>query len=1107
MKNFKLSFKSAVRIILAAALLTFLMAVCDNFLKGADLKEELDRTIAFNNAKDISISISCKEEVGSVFPQASYQTKVGYSFEVQFILNEDDYVIKDPSTIFEAVGLNKQSRADCVKFTIKEQSKEDKKNSLYKADVKILKYADDIMIQPVCLPLPYVNTVEPSVDSGYAAANTPITIDFNMNIENSNVLKKLKLSAGDNPDISACFAAPRLSQDKKSVIIDPNPKELKNYITKEIKAAFVEFEVNLEDEVLITVEGVELPLAELSEKVFTVRYKPETESIAPKNYGFFVTTEKFDVTEAAAFTGQKLSLESLDPDSFDDETILQNRSNGSLYIYGKYFDEDSGVKTITLTERRINAKNGEEVNEEAISSELYTARNTTFVKDSIGNTEFCIKYDIQSEDGAILLTLSAEDACGNTSESENKEVVVIKDSGMDLSELELENTLSNLTTVYFYEKRTEINEDTGNETLYIEFDNDDYVNPGFKNRKVVYKNLIIPTDQLSFVVEYKDASENTVSVPLVLDKEENLAYWMHPITYEEYEFPVTDYKWKASLNLTEDMLAERQIKLIVTDDAGNVTEKMFSFPSQPKVSRWEYRDAANYFYFANRGSNDKLYLTSCKNENGDTYSYTAAENVLPVQGRATSGYTYTANCLRGGLYGKATDPFTESDFSNLEVLDDVTVTGISYNLSEEELGYTDVTISIAEDSWDSYEDIYYLCSGFSDVKDAVHFEKGTTSSTFTTATSYLFSANTYDFYYVTIFGVKGNSMTAGLKISPKVSDLSFDNIPPELYSYSPSYNSNSYITVAQKLNNDLKFSSVIACCANDSMSGLDYMTVKISDDKEIKYYADKYYYDGYFIIPYYDLKTSGSYQITVYDKAGNCNSQELSIKFMETPVTSYNDRNYIYGFKTKPLPEERTRWNYVFYEWKNGDWEEVFNYYNDYASASTNYNSLFSSVPVQKYCNWVESNTLYKVIVKFEDKDLKNYAATYPEYFFSGIVSDDDTPGATSGNRKCTANVSGGTYDYIIPKSRSSVLVSSDSLVFVQTLVTTLPYAECKNWSIEEWQYHRKSIGESVLDFRTNTTYQKYTIPVDDDIEEGECYVVIAHFANGDKDISDVYQK
>ena len=104
---------------------------------------------------------------------------------------------------------------------------------------------------------------------------------------------------------------------------------------------------------------------------------------------------------------------------------------------------------------------------------------------------------------------------------------------------------------------------------------------------------------------------------------------------------------------------------------------------------------------------------------------------------------------------------------------------------------------------------------------------------------------------------------------------------------------------------------------------------------------------------------------------------------------------------------------------------------------------------------------------------------------------------------------SSGKYDYILPVSgsKNSVLVASDATTFVHTLVTKKTYEECKNWDAKKWEHHRKHIGDYQMDFDSNDhSPQKYKIPVSE-IDSGDCYIVIAHFADGSTAMSQVFQK
>ena len=246
MKNNTIFFRNTVATLFAGVFFCFTLLSCENFLNAGNVSEEIKDVIAYNNAKNINVSIECKEDMGTIFPQPTFQSKLGYGFEIQFIPNTDNYIIRDPSAILKAVSrIDKtQSRADCVEFSVLEQSFEDKKSGMYRINVTVVKDADDILIQPDCIELPYVKAVYPSLENGNVAANTVITVDFNMSVEHSNVLDKLMLLLSkDNSDIGSYFETPYLNESKTQIIIEPKPKALQKYITDVAKAAFVEIAV------------------------------------------------------------------------------------------------------------------------------------------------------------------------------------------------------------------------------------------------------------------------------------------------------------------------------------------------------------------------------------------------------------------------------------------------------------------------------------------------------------------------------------------------------------------------------------------------------------------------------------------------------------------------------------------------------------------------------------------------------------------------------------------------------------------------------------------------------------------------------------------------
>ena len=109
--------------------------------------------------------------------------------------------------------------------------------------------------------------------------------------------------------------------------------------------------------------------------------------------------------------------------------------------------------------------------------------------------------------------------------------------------------------------------------------------------------------------------------------------------------------------------------------------------------------------------------------------------------------------------------------------------------------------------------------------------------------------------------------------------------------------------------------------------------------------------------------------------------------------------------------------------------------------------------------------------------------------------------------------------------SNSSVLITSDAPVLVHTMVTSRPYSECSTWTLYDWEQYRKELGLTVLQFtpdeehtitdsqghtyKVNTgdhSPKRYDIPLED-IDDNQCYCVIAYFADGTSVMSQVMQK
>ena len=157
----------------------------------------------------------------------------------------------------------------------------------------------------------------------------------------------------------------------------------------------------------------------------------------------------------------------------------------------------------------------------------------------------------------------------------------------------------------------------------------------------------------------------------------------------------------------------------------------------------------------------------------------------------------------------------------------------------------------------------------------------------------------------------------------------------------------------------------------------------------------------------------------------------------------------------------------------------------------------------------LEKNEFYRILAT---SSYNNYKAS-PQYYYFGVQNT-------------------GAYDGILfnGTSTSSVFISSDAPVFVHTLVTNKPYAECSEWDEDFWEQFTQELNPKQLNFSpeeehtitigqegeagyqtfTYTTGdhspKRYDIPVNQ-ITDGHCYCVIAYFADGSCAMSQIMQK
>ena len=408
----------------------FAFTACENFLSGDDIKEQIETEIAYNNAKTVNISISCKEEMGTIFPQQSYQARVGFAFEVQFIPNLDNYIIRDPATILQAVSRidPTQSRADCVSFKAVEQSFEDKNAGMYRVKVTIQKNVDDIMIQPDCTQLPRIQEIYPPYTPGGYDQDTTVRITFNkeMNPESFGSFDCISIKKGA-VDLGDYYSTPYFTNDN-TVLNIPTVKE-KN-ILGENSESLADITLYVDVSNLLDVEGYSVPQF----TSYTYRINKAVDNQKPVITEFELkTTQNTNSPLYKTLTSKDFKdWNNTESNSFKYGDYSQNHVSDTVYFELTGYDKHSGINSIKISETYYKTV-GNLTTTEPIIMDNYGQNNLVYIsKDSEDNELFSLSLEYKLKtfnDGIIKLVFQLEDNATNL--SVEKTYYVIKDTYID----------------------------------------------------------------------------------------------------------------------------------------------------------------------------------------------------------------------------------------------------------------------------------------------------------------------------------------------------------------------------------------------------------------------------------------------------------------------------------------------------------------------------------------------------------------------------------------------------------------------------------------------------------------------------------------------------
>lgn len=1000
----------------------------------------------FGNQKKITVLIRTVEGTGSFLVDGEKEGVVGYSLgELQFTANKKLIVFQG----LEAVSKTNTSisRNDSVEFTTISSNDE---TGVYSIRVRILEEVNDILIRPKYILRPAIVDYSPK-NTDYLSV--PIFITFNEPVEDVSIPAKDSVFNSsnvsikcDNQTINNCFNAPSLNNTKDILSLTPKSEILTAFFRSR-GLSTTDITVSFDSRTQFNLGGTQVQFAEDKSLSITIHYSVDFETDSPEKIKFGAS-RNWDAEESSSQDDFYQSSEYFVYDNsrddmnqrlyylndYSDSEILKNRTKGIVYIYGEYSDEGSNVQLISVDEEYLDSDQSYDPTRHIDVD--YTANSAGIIKwetdSQTGITSFCIKHEIQHEDGTIQISVTVLDGCGNPSETEYF-------------------TIFNVNTVDFG-GAIPVNA-YYSEDYYEEKDFDmDYFNENVKNIKLIYDiqcNYDLIFEDYIFCAYYghkifdPDGIFTKIECEYIDDDGVLTSLPMTKYVYDQNTYP--DVKnWNCTLTNVQSVNGLK-IKINVEDDLGNTGSMDYVFPLErtiesvqtngntKTITLSEMPDTPSYGLIIYKGINDgdddwKAYydiITQFNIEEGYEYYYIANDSGY-LTSELSSLYTYNSN-------------FSMCDYEIGFVEEP--------EIQTAENEKTNIIVKIPQEAWDYYDKIF-VKQNYSTYTRYYYFESDATQLTITTNTKTLFK---YD-NSITVFGEKNKICKQGETKAITVTKIN-DNIAPSF--------SNDSWHWPQNLD-------------------IDHLYIKIKEEetdiKSITFNGKSY--------PYTQDGANYKVVLNLYDCIDYSTPQQpiWNINLVATDKADNSgilDRTDEYVIKNEvPIIKQKNASGITFKRVSDGG--IIFEYFNETSKKWMLTGYTMGSGELE---------------CKIKNKFLKVRALySSPKYYYTGLDSSYEFKNS-------------GKYDYILANgsSKESVVVSSDAPVFVHTVVTTYPYDTCKYWTVDDWEFYKKTIGDEQFDF-TARDQQKYNIPVEQ-INQYECYVVIAHFADGTSAMSDVMVK
>ncbi len=1022
-------------------LCVLLFASCDNFLKGSNIRQDLAEAIEIANTQPTTFFVLIDEGSGTA-SAGQLRLKKKESFDIMFTPSSEWKFL-----YWEVVD---RTTSEPVENIINFSSK-----NLPETKGTVIQTRENLALHPKCIKLPAVVSHTPAVETETNYANTPIILNFNLELDEENFAEGGVFSNYDfititfsSSPISDLFEKPVLNDNKASITLTPKAEELANYIKEEKKAAYIDVNVGFKNDINIIIGGQSSPMVPAQN--FSVRYISTLETDPPTEIQFIVSRpdDKESIFDIRT--------------NLDASLVRKNRAKGKIYIYGKYTDSGSGVKTIQVKEKRIRETFGQVVSGTEVKQE-YTAQNVNFIN-SGSITEFFIEHELQSETGLYQIDVTVYDACKNPAELKSFSVVNISSQNYynsdgklfdvyNYKDMQKDNfnvsnpgfSLDDLTTIYIVkDSMFEINSDVNplQQTLLANITNNNYkffnITCTYKNKedKIVTEPFIPKEDDVREYLVYDDAEQTTSHIENTI-----VPYW--------------------TLKLDVDKVSGLELIISVTDDIGISIEKRTKFLPEPEVvvvkeegkKRLQcfYEDFnADYTTWYKKTKDDEIsYLSSLSEmENGCKYQ------IIPVN-KTLISEVYNKDYSTSTALTNPTPVVWEDGYPTLRKSEEQGKLIATLKIKNPE-NYGKVYCNYQTRQYNSIFNQETIYEGYKQ-----YFASGETTMECIIDTT---DAYGYDLLF-DLYNVDGNSQsTASQKVISKITSPAYDNVPPTA----------TLLTTKNPQTNEscLKFDTYTVKL-EDKYSNVDSAWLIKADGSTLPLVENEDMSAVLLTIPSWQMHEYGS-TITFCDTAGNYGTKTITL-YGQARIKIASVKLMSNSIKWRLVAEygELATYAFKYFYWDsdNKKWiqDTSFNGHNELPI----YGDKFYRI---EYTNSDSAHTICEVGI--------------PQYFYF----------SRNGNNT-------GRYDYITPFTDDSVFVISDAPIYIETIITTKPYNECKKWTKDEWDgYHHREGGDFIVFPADNPSPMRYKIPLDK-ISSGECYVILAHFADGTSFMTEVREK